>query len=186
MKREKDRQIKKKKKSIGTSLVIQWLRFCTPNAGGSSMIPHQRTRSHMPQVRVHMLLLNIPQWRLKIPHVATKTQCSKKKEKKKKPLCYKVVKWGFPGGSVVKICLPMQETWVRFLAWDDPTGWRTTEPMRHNYGGCAQEPGSCNYWPQVLELWKTVCPTAHVPNKRSPCNEKPMHHNQRVVCTCHI
>ena len=30
---------------------------------------------------------------------------------------------GFPGGSVVKkkkICLPVQETWVRPLGWEDP------------------------------------------------------------------
>ena len=27
---------------------------------------------------------------------------------------------GFPGGSVVKTHLPMQETQVRFLGWEDP------------------------------------------------------------------
>jgi hypothetical protein len=28
---------------------------------------------------------------------------------------------GFPHGSVVKkFCLPMQETWIRFLGWEDP------------------------------------------------------------------
>ena len=26
----------------------------------------------------------------------------------------------FPGGSVVRICLPIQETQVRFLGWEDP------------------------------------------------------------------
>ena len=26
----------------------------------------------------------------------------------------------FPGGSVVKNCLPMQETWVQSLSWRDP------------------------------------------------------------------
>ena len=33
------------------------------------------------------------------------------------------ITWGFPGGSVVTICLPMQETqetWVGFLGWEDP------------------------------------------------------------------
>ena len=27
---------------------------------------------------------------------------------------------GVPGGSVVRICLPMQETQVRSLGWEDP------------------------------------------------------------------
>ena len=43
---------------IGTSLVVQWLRLCAPNAGGLSSIPGQGTRSHMLQVRVLM-----QQWR---------------------------------------------------------------------------------------------------------------------------
>ncbi|TEA34510.1 hypothetical protein DBR06_SOUSAS10710064, partial [Sousa chinensis] len=51
------------------SLIVQWLRLCSPNAGGLGSIPGQGTGSHMPQLRVHML-------QLKIPHAATKTQCS--------------------------------------------------------------------------------------------------------------
>ena len=45
----------------GTPLVVQWLRLCTPNAGGSGLIPGQGTRSysllaatkgtHVPQLR---------------------------------------------------------------------------------------------------------------------------------------
>ena len=46
----------------GTSLMVQWLRLYTPNAEGSSSIPSQGTRSHMPQ--------------LKIPHTTIKTWCS--------------------------------------------------------------------------------------------------------------
>ena len=49
----------------GTSLVVQWLRFRAPDAGGLGLIPRQGTRSHMPQLRVHMS-------QLKILHVATK------------------------------------------------------------------------------------------------------------------
>ena len=30
-----------------TSLVVQWLRLCEPNAGGPGSIPGQGTRSHM-------------------------------------------------------------------------------------------------------------------------------------------
>ncbi|TEA25323.1 hypothetical protein DBR06_SOUSAS21410020, partial [Sousa chinensis] len=47
------------------SLVAQWLRLRTPNAGGPGLIPGQGTRSHMPQLRVRML-------QLKILHAATK------------------------------------------------------------------------------------------------------------------
>ena len=32
---------------MGTSLVVQWLRLHTPNAGGPGSIPGQGTRSHM-------------------------------------------------------------------------------------------------------------------------------------------
>ena len=35
------------KKSTGTSLVAQWIRFHAPNAGGPGSIPGQGTRSHM-------------------------------------------------------------------------------------------------------------------------------------------
>ena len=66
---------------MGTSLVVQWLSICTPNAEGPSLIPDQGTRSRMPQLRVRMLQLKIlhattkiPQATTKIPHAATKTR----------------------------------------------------------------------------------------------------------------
>ena len=43
----------------GTSLVVQWLRLCTPNAGGSGSIPGQGTRSHMLQLKNHHAAMNI-------------------------------------------------------------------------------------------------------------------------------
>ena len=43
----------------GTSLVVQWLRLCAPNARGPGLIPGQGTRSHMPQLRVCMMQLKI-------------------------------------------------------------------------------------------------------------------------------
>ena len=43
----------------GTSLVVQRLRLHTPNAGVSSSIPGQGTRSHMLQLRVYMSQLKI-------------------------------------------------------------------------------------------------------------------------------
>ena len=33
--------------SLGTSLVVQWVRLCAPNAGGPGSIPGQGTRSHV-------------------------------------------------------------------------------------------------------------------------------------------
>ncbi|TEA40711.1 hypothetical protein DBR06_SOUSAS1310003, partial [Sousa chinensis] len=54
---------------LGTPLVVQWLRLLAPNAGGLGSIPGQGTRSHMPQLRVCMS-------QLKIPNAATKTWCS--------------------------------------------------------------------------------------------------------------
>ena len=40
-----------KNEAIRTSLVVQCLRLCVPNAGGPGSIPNQGTRSHMPQQR---------------------------------------------------------------------------------------------------------------------------------------
>ena len=48
-----------------TSLVVQWLRLCIPDAAGQGSVPGQGTRAHMLQLRVHML-------QLKIPHTVTK------------------------------------------------------------------------------------------------------------------
>ena len=33
----------------------------------------------------------------------------------------------------LRICLPMQGTWVRALVWEDPTFRGATKPVRHNY-----------------------------------------------------
>ena len=38
--------------SLGTSLVVQWLRLRAPNAGGWGSIPGQGTGSHMPQLKI--------------------------------------------------------------------------------------------------------------------------------------
>ena len=45
---------------------LPWLRFHTPNAGGLGSICGQRTRSHVLQLRVHMLKLKIPHGTMKI------------------------------------------------------------------------------------------------------------------------
>ena len=43
--------------SIGTFLVVQWLRLCAPNADGLCLILGQGTRASRPQLRDHMLQL---------------------------------------------------------------------------------------------------------------------------------
>ena len=35
----------------GTSLAVQWLRLCAPNAGGPGLIPGQGPGSHLLQLR---------------------------------------------------------------------------------------------------------------------------------------
>ena len=47
--RKETRNTKKEKNR--DFLVIQWLRFCTPNAGGPGLLPGQGTRSHKPKLR---------------------------------------------------------------------------------------------------------------------------------------
>ena len=46
--------------SAGASLVVQWLRLCTPSAAGPSSIPGQGTRSPMLQLTACMPQLKIP------------------------------------------------------------------------------------------------------------------------------
>ena len=54
-----------KNDNYGTSLVVQWLRLCAPNAGGPGANTGQGTRSYLPQQG------------LKIPcATVTKTQCN--------------------------------------------------------------------------------------------------------------
>jgi len=53
-----------------------------------------------------------------------------------------------------RVCLPMQETWVWPVTWEDPTCLGATKPMRHNYWAYALESLSHNYWAHVLQLLK--------------------------------
>ena len=52
---ERETTLKRKNFIMRTSLVIQRLRLCTPNAGGPGLIPGGGTRSHMPQLSVDTL-----------------------------------------------------------------------------------------------------------------------------------
>lgn len=40
-----------KSSAVGTSLVVQWLKFCAPSAGGQGSIPGKETRSCMLQLK---------------------------------------------------------------------------------------------------------------------------------------
>jgi len=42
---------------------------------------------------------------------------------------------GFPGGSVVRICLPLQETQVRALGQEDCPGERKGNPLQYSCPG---------------------------------------------------
>ena len=46
----------------GTSLVVQWLRLCAPNAGGIGSISCQGARSCMPQLRSKIQCAEIKTW----------------------------------------------------------------------------------------------------------------------------
>ena len=59
--------------------------------------------------------------------------------------CYKSVEQGSPGGSWIRIHLPLQESRVRYLGREDSTCRGATKLMGHCYGACALEPRSCNY-----------------------------------------
>ena len=56
----------------------------------------------------------------------------------------------------LRICLPMQGTWVRALVWEDTTCCRATKPMCHNYWACTLETTSHNYRAHAPQLLKPV------------------------------
>ena len=79
------------------------------------------------------------------------------------------------GASVVtqwlRICLPMQGTWIWFLIQEEPSCCRANTPICHNYWAQALEPLSCNYW--------SLCaPEPVLCSKRSHHNGQPVHGNE--------
>ena len=77
------------------------------------------------------------------------------------------------GASLVaqwlRICLPIQGTWVRALVREDPTCCGTTKPVHHNYWACALEPVSHNYWAHLPQLLSPCSTTREATAVRSPC-----------------
>ena len=88
----------------------------------------------------------------------------------------------WPGTSLVvqwlQIRLPTQGTRVRALVQEDTMCRGATKPVHHNYWACTLEPASHNYWGRVPQLLKPACLEPVLRNKRSHCNEKPVHHNE--------
>ena len=80
----------------------------------------------------------------------------------------------------LRIHLPMQGTWVRALGQEDPTCCGATKPLCHSYWACTLEPVSHNYWAHMPQLLKPTCLEPMLCNKRSHCNEKPVHHNEEL------
>ena len=95
------------------------------------------------------------------------------------------------GASLVaqwlRIHLPMHGTWVRALAWEDPTCHRATKPMHHNYWATTQlspralEPVSHNYWACVPQLLKPACPRARALQQEKPPQWEARTQQQRVA-----
>ena len=77
----------------------------------------------------------------------------------------------------LRICLPMQGTWLQALVREDPTCSGAIKPVYHNCWACALEPAGHNYWAHVL--WSpcttTTEPTCH--NYWSPSSLGPTCHN---------
>ena len=77
----------------------------------------------------------------------------------------------------LRICLPMQRTWVQALIWEDPTCCGAAQPVCYNYWACALEPTSHHYWACVPQLLKPARLEPMLRNKRSHRSEEPAHCN---------
>ena len=67
----------------------------------------------------------------------------------------------------IRICLPMQGTWVWSLVLEDPTFWGATDPVGHNYWALTLEPTSCSYWSPCA--WSLCSATREASAVRSLC-----------------
>ena len=84
----------------------------------------------------------------------------------------------------LRICLPVQRTWVQSLVREDPTCHGATKPQllslhsratSHNYWSSrAIELMCCNYWAHALQLLKPTHLEPMLHNKGSHRNEKPI------------
>ena len=65
--------MKIKRKGLGTSLVVQWLRLQATSAGGLGLISGWGARYYMLQLRIHMPQLKIPHATMKMSQATSKT-----------------------------------------------------------------------------------------------------------------
>ena len=68
-----------------------------------------------------------------------------------------------------RIPLPMQETQVRSLIWEDPTRLGAVEPAHHNYWACAPDPGSPQATTTEARAWSPCFATSEATAMRSSC-----------------
>ena len=68
----------------------------------------------------------------------------------------------------LRICLPVQETWVQSLVQEDPVCHEAAEPVGHDFWACAVEPASCACWARVPLLLKPAHPGACAPQQEKP------------------
>ena len=68
-----------------------------------------------------------------------------------------------------RVRLPIQETWVQPLLWEDPTGHGATKPVSHSYWSCALEPINRNPEP-TYPNYKSLCTLKAC----APQHEKPL------------
>ena len=59
---------------------------------------------------------------------------------------------GLPWWRWLRVCLPMQGTWVRALVWEDPTCRGATRPVSHNCWACAS--GACALQQERPRQWE--------------------------------
>ena len=89
-----------------------------------------------------------------------------------KEISQRISQSSISGASLVaqcqRICLPMQETQVRPLVWEDPTCCSATKSGSHNSWACALEPGGHTYWAHELKLLKPAGPRVHAPKQEKP------------------
>ena len=106
--------------------MVQWLRLCTPSAGGTGLVPGQGPRSHMMQGSSHMRELKLLE--------------SNKSILKKTPLMIK-------SSQTVKNLPAMQETRVRSLGREDPPGEGNGTPLQYS---CLESPMDGGTWWAVV------------------------------------
>ena len=75
--------------------------------------------------------------------------------------------WASLAAQWLRVCLPMQGTWVWALVWEDPTCCGATKPVHHSYWACALEPARHNSWPRVPQLLKPTRLEPMLCSKRS-------------------